>query len=200
MSDIDMQIAQEMGSIEAQPPKGKSNSVVTTELVDAEGRPTESVSGAVGIRFHVRAAGSTTLWLRKLSEPNRQRGMVHGLIQRVSDRAAKSRDTKTGLPVPASEKLKAMAILVEHLNSGSDVWELRTAAQPRVDSRIENLLTALRQLGFVTNDAGEAKVRGMTVSQRAAIALRDDVAVELRRIESAQTTEIDTDDLLAGLE
>lgn len=196
MSDLYKQIASEA----PKEPKTRINSVLTTELLGADGLPTASASGAVSIRFRVKGAGETILDLRKLSDSNRQRGMVHGLVQRVSDRAAKSRDTKTGLPVPSEEKLKAMAVLVEHLNSGSELWELRSAQAPRVDTRIENLLAALRSLGFAESSEGEAKVRGMTPAQRAAISLREDVAEKLRGIEALQAGEIDTDELLVGLE
>lgn len=180
--------------------KAKSNSVITSGLVDDGGLPTTSLVGAMGLRFSVQGAGETILWLRKVSESNRQRAMVHGLVQKISDKAAIPRDTKTGLSATPEAKLAAMARLVEHLNSGSEDWSLRVAAEPR-ESSVDLLIKSLKELGFVESEASEAKVRGLTKAQRTALELRKDVSeklVELRARDSGFSSE-DTDSILEGL-
>lgn len=101
--------------------KAKANSTVTSKTSE-DG--SAIIFGAVG-------AGTVTLTLSKLSEAVRNRAMVHGLIQRVSDRAAKGRDATTGLPATPEVKLAAMAALVAHYESGTDDWSPAVASGPR---------------------------------------------------------------------
>ena len=90
--------------------KAKSNSIVTTTVTD------------LSIAFHVKGAGTCILSRSAISSTVTVRAMLHGLIQRVSDAAAKSRDTTTGLPATPEAKLAAMSRLVDHYNSGSEEW------------------------------------------------------------------------------
>ena len=60
----------------------------------------------------------------KAHEDCRKRAEVHGWIQRLSDRAAKPRDTKTGRAATAGEKFAAIQELVEHYLSGSADWSM----------------------------------------------------------------------------
>jgi len=76
------------------------------------------------VTFTVAGAGDTMLDLGALSEATRHRAMVHGMIQRVSDAAAMSRNDETGKPASPADKLAAMARLVDHYNSGTDQWTM----------------------------------------------------------------------------
>src|SRR5271155_722130 len=101
--------------------KPKSNSTITHE-----------VDGST-ITWTVLGAGSVALDLSRLSADVARRAMVHGMIQRVSDGAALSRqDPETGAIVPAEEfarmKLASMSRIVEHYMSGASEWNLRTGA------------------------------------------------------------------------
>lgn len=97
--------------------KAKSNSVIT-----------HNVSEDTFITFNVLGVGSLTLDTTNLSNECRNRAMIHGMIQRISDAAAISRDTETGQPATAQEKFDAMKRLVDHYESGTAEWSRVAAA------------------------------------------------------------------------
>lgn len=57
-----------------------------------------------------------------MSKANMQRAAIHGMIQRISDAAAISRNPETGKPATAQEKFDRMAQLVTHYESGTSEW------------------------------------------------------------------------------
>lgn len=157
------------------------------------------------VRFVVDGAGELDLDLRKVHADNTARATLHGFVQKVSDRAAKKCDPKTGKPAPVGEKFQAMRTLVEHLNSGSADWSLRAVAQPRVDWEVEDLVQAMKDLGYVGTEAAEAKVRSWKPSERAQVSLGVDIRERINelRAERAKATgggEEAVAALLAGLE
>lgn len=95
--------------------KPKANSVITSRT--EPGR----------IIFTVLGEGELTLNLNRIHPANLERAAIHGLIQRVSDRAAKGRDPETGKPASPAEKAEAMRGAIEHLESGSPDWGMRVA-------------------------------------------------------------------------
>lgn len=98
--------------------KPKANSVVTSALVP-EGA---THSTATAIRFTVEGGGVFDLPLVAVHPDNLRRATIHGLVQRVSDRAAKGRDPNTGKAAPAADRFAAMKSLADHLASGSAEW------------------------------------------------------------------------------
>lgn len=109
--------------------KAKANSVVTHRIA-----PDGS-----SITFCVQNAGEATLVLANVSAACKARAQTHGFIQRCVDGAAKARNTANGQPASPADKLAGIARLVEHYNSGTDVWELKTervtsAAQDAADT------------------------------------------------------------------
>lgn len=92
--------------------KPKSNSVITHEFREENGE----------LAFLVNGAGETVLPLDRLSTQVRHRAMLHGLIQRISDAAAMSRDPATGRAASPQDKLAAMKSLVDHYASGTLDW------------------------------------------------------------------------------
>jgi len=99
--------------------KTKSNAVVT-----------HSIASGV-ITFNVRDAGTFTLDTAALSPVVRERAMLHGLIQRISDRAAIPRDTETGKSATPAQKLDAMKALADFYATGTDDWSPTRAAAPK---------------------------------------------------------------------
>lgn len=95
--------------------KPKSNSVITTEWNFAER----------AISWKVLGAGRATLHLNKLHPAILETAAYHGLTQRGSDRAAISRDPKTGRAASAEEKLQAIQEWVAHVESGTEQWAMR---------------------------------------------------------------------------
>lgn len=72
--------------------------------------------------FNVQGAGETRLDLAKLSAGVKERAMLHGLIQRVSDRAAISRNPENGQAATPQDKLARMQALVDWYNTGTGEW------------------------------------------------------------------------------
>lgn len=96
--------------------KPRSNSVVTHTILAAN-----------LIEFNVLGVGPIRFDVSKVAEQNRERAMLHGFVQRISDRAAISRDPLTGQPATASDKHAAMKALVEYYETGAPEWTTRVA-------------------------------------------------------------------------
>lgn len=95
----------------------KGTRVVSREVKDLE-------DGQAEIRFKVEGVGELILATSALSNEVRRQAMIHGLVQRISDAAALSRDAKTGKSASPEEKFKAMKVLVDHYASGTVSWNL----------------------------------------------------------------------------
>lgn len=168
-----------------------AQSIISTLFMarNAEGTLEDTVSPYPDvIRFVVAGDGMLDLDLRKVHPDNAARATLHGFVQKVSDRAAKKCDPKTGRPAPVGEKFQAMRTLVEHLNSGSADWSLRAVAQPKVDWELEDLVTAMKDLGYVGSEAAEGKIRGWKPAERAQVSLQDNIRERINelRAERAQ--------------
>lgn len=151
------------------------------------------------IRFVVEGVGALDLELRKIHADNTARAMLHGFVQKVSDRAAKKCDPKTGKPAPVEQKFAAMRTLVEHLNSGSADWSLRAAPGVKVDWDVEDLVAALADLGHISDEAGEKVVRGWKPAERAAVSLQDDVRERINELRAERAKAQGTGEVAAGL-
>lgn len=175
--------------------KVKSNSVVTHSMQDGK------------IVFTVRDAGKLTFDPDKVSAENRARAMIHGFVQRISDGAALSRDTTTGLSATPEAKLARMQLIADHLQSGATEWALRVAA-PREDDAGLRLQGIMRGMG-VDLDAAEKLVAGLAtkrgIDRDAAIkiwAASDKVARAIVEIKAERTAKgaTDADALLAEID
>lgn len=101
--------------------KAKSNSVIT-HSVDSDSQ--------VGtcIHFDVLGVGRLSMDYTKLHPAIVERAAIHGMIQRISDAAAISRDPETGESATAQDKFDAMQRLVDHYESGTSEWSRRPVA------------------------------------------------------------------------
>lgn len=117
-------------------PKPKSNSVITHTLADGV------------VTFTVRDAGELRLNLASLSPEVRERALVHGMVQRVSDAAAIPFNKEEGRYATPQEKFEAMRALVEHYESGTTEWARKGggAGGPRVDSDSSLILAAVARV------------------------------------------------------
>lgn len=113
--------------------KPKSNTVITSELVQTE-------TGQQVIVFKVLGAGELRLELEKVSQANKERAMIHGFVQRVSDAAALPFDAKQNRRPTAEEKFAAMQEQVEHFNAGTGEWRRKKAMRVPKDSDMDLLL------------------------------------------------------------
>lgn len=112
--------------------KPKSNSVVTTAWDLATGILTITVLGMKDgiIAFNVRDAVGPVAYdgLNDLGK----RGLMHGMNQRIPDRAAIGRDKTTGSSASPEEKFAAMKALADHYKNGG-AWELAGGGLPPVN-------------------------------------------------------------------
>lgn len=176
--------------------KPKANSVVSTELGKTEGGTDWAT-----IKFKVKDAGEAVLTLANLHPKVRERAMLHGLVQKVSDAAALSRNTETGLSASPSEKLAAMARLVEHFNSGTEEWSTKRegGGGPSVETGL--LVAALSEIypGKTPEQLGKW-VKARSAPERAALMAQENVKAIVERLRAESAKSVDTDALLAGLE
>ena len=181
--------------------KVKANSVVTHELVD---------NG--NIVFHVKDAGQFLFNPAKCHEMILQRAALHGFIQRISDGAAISRDPETGVAATANDKLVRMQRIAEHMESGTDNWNLVVASGGQTEGGLVVLAMVRAGLGADVDEANEKVARLMakrTIERAAALAVwanTTQVAEALaairaeRAAKKAAEADIDADDLLAEME
>lgn len=170
--------------------KPKTTSVITTKWDEAAQTITFSVLGIEDQPLVIA--------MKNVSVPVAARAMRHGIVQRVSDAAALSRNTENGAKASPTDKHAAMKRLVDHINSGSDDWSpARDAAGPGLDAIV---LAAIGEVLKKDEEAVRAFVAaGATkhgVTQRAYLArLADGKAVRpiVDRMRAAQASEVDPD-------
>ena len=174
--------------------KARANAVVGFALGTGPG-------GETLMTFSVKGAGETTLDLGKVSEEVKARAAIHGLKQRVSDAAAQSRVIVDGRETNATpaNKLAAMQAIVEHYNSGSVDWRLKGGERIGTD---EGLLARALAEVYPDRDSGKlrAYVGGLTKVERTKLLMTGAIKVAADKLREAETTGVDTDELLAKLE
>lgn len=175
--------------------KPKANSVITTEAVVVDNVVT-------GIKFKVKDAGEITLELAKLSDAVRERALIHGMTQRISDAAAISRNPETGKPASAADKLAAMKNLCDYYNGGAAEWN-RKRAESAGAGYANGLLAEALKLAYPekTPERIAEYIKGLKASERVALLASDTLKdfVDQIRSEAAKATKVDADKLLAGL-
>jgi hypothetical protein len=161
------------------------------------------------ITFKVRDAGELVLDLTRVSAAVKVRALIHGLIQRVSDKAAIPCNTTTGLPATPQAKFEAMQGLVDHFMSGTDEWtpaRAESAGRKPKDGLDPLLLAAVCEV----TGKDEAAVRAIiakgaevkTVKPAqflSALAGAGKVRAVVERMRAEQAPELDGDELLEGL-
>lgn len=170
--------------------KLKSNSIIT-HTVDDEGS---------AITFHVRGAGDVTLRLDALHAAIMNRAAVHGLIQRISDAAALSRDSETGQPATPQDKLEAMARLVAHYMSGTDQWSRVAAGAPKGGLLFKALCRMYE--GDKTPDEIREFIDGLSDKEQSGLRRDEEVSAMIRTIEAEQAKSapsVDTKSILGKL-
>lgn len=79
----------------------------------------------------------------KVSDKMRDAAETHGWMARLGDNAAISRKQKDGTVIDVTEAMRRDAVLelVNHYESGTEEWNLKTAAGPRENKFIRDLAT-----------------------------------------------------------
>lgn len=168
--------------------KPKSNSIVT-----------HAVEGTV-ITFNVIGAGALKLDTAGISPQVRERAMIHGLIQRVCDAAALSRDTTTGKAASPLDKLEAMKGIVDHYASGALEWSRKREGVQGLGGEGALLLAVLLKV-FPGKDEGKVReyVKARSKEERIALLNSKDLKPAADALRSEAVKGIDTDSLLADL-
>lgn len=172
----------------------------------------DELADGQGLVFTVPNVGKFEVRLGSLSQAIKDRATLHGMKQRISDKAAIPRNTTTGLSATPAEKFEAMRALAEHYSSGTDQWELRGKAGPRGPSdQTQLILRALAVIQGVTVDefTDRVKVRcektGETVSTWAKRmagapgAAGDNIRAKMAELTVQRESAVDVDDELASL-
>lgn len=173
--------------------KPKSNSVITTGVEDT---PIGKV-----IVFKVKDAGETRLELNKLHTAITERAMIHGLVQKVSDAAALSRDPKTGKSASAQDKLSAMVKVVEHLCSGTEEWNLKREGGGGPGAETQWLVRALGEI-YTTKTAEQIGkwVKARSLAERVALMAQDNVKKLVDGYKLEASKDVNAEELLSGLD
>lgn len=162
------------------------------------------------ITWQVKDAGELRLDLGKVHADNRERAMMHGFVQRISDAAAMARDAKTGASATPQEKFEAMRRLVEHYVSGAESWSPARSEGARVVKVDQSRELLKMALGLWQQDKPQetiaAFVDGLKKEQVTALLISAQLkeSVELAREEMGkQEAELakghDAEELLKGL-
>lgn len=159
----------------------RSNSIIGTEIIR---RPEDQEP--IGIMFTVKGAGVVSLQLSKIHADNLRHAAIHGMIQRISDAAAISRNPETGAAASPEAKLEAMQKLVAHYESGTAEWTRVREAGPKGGLLFE----ALVRMG---NSAEEVRefLDGLSDKEQAALREDSDVAPIIAQIK-AEKAKADT--------
>jgi len=146
--------------------KAKANSVITHSISPSGDELAFDVLGVGVLRFDLTAVHGDI----------RHHAFVHGMIQRISDAAAISRDPETGEPATAQDKFDAMQRLVAHYESGTPEWSRRAA--PGEGNKGGLLFKALCIMSAETKTPEDIKawMAGKTKAQLAALRATERVA------------------------
>jgi hypothetical protein len=174
--------------------KPKANSIVThTALPDGR------------IQFTVLGCEPFTVDPAAIPAHKARRAMIHGLVQRISDGAALSRDKDTGKPASPADKRARMFAIAQHLLDPATPWEMKGSGggAPKPD---ETLLAAVAEVQGVdvetmrTRVKAQAEKRGVT--PRAFLAKVREGSQAVRDVEArmlAAGVDEDGDDMLMSL-
>ena len=143
--------------------KPKSNSIIT-HLIRDDGI----------IVFRIIGAGEIEFDPDKMSEAMGSRAALHGVIQRVSDGGAMSRNPENGKPATPQEKLARMQAIADHMMSGTDDWRLVPSSDRAADGGL-TIMAMIRCGVAVDVDAANGLVDGIalkrSIDRKAALAL-----------------------------
>lgn len=160
------------------------------------------------VTFHVKGAGELVLNLKQVSEACRARALIHGFVQRVSDKAAIPCDTTTGLPATPAMKLEAMRGLVDHFMTGTDEWAPKKAegARKPKDGLEPLLIAAVCEVTGKDESALRAIIESGAAAKSikptqflAALANAAKVKAVIERMRAEVAPDLDGDELLEGL-
>ena len=179
--------------------KKRTNAVVTHALQN----PTSILFKVEGVTTTEENpnAGELRLDMTRLHAEVLARATQHGLVQRISDRAAISRNTETGKPATADEKWAAMKELVDHYESGSADWGMRATRSGTTGAGVELLVECLMEI-YPTKGREALKAWAMkrTIVDRAALLASEKIKPIADRLRAEAVEGLDAEAMLGELD
>ena len=143
-------------------------------------------------------AGTITIGLHEISPMMTEAAALHGLKQKICDAAAISRDPETGRSATTETKFRAMHAVYERIMAGE--WNAKRGEGMTTGGLLFRALCRL----YPNKDADTLRefLAGKSKQEQAALRANPKVAAIIEEIkaESANVSEIDTDELLGELE
>ncbi len=174
--------------------KRKSNSVVNVQQ-----------DGSLLV-FNVAGVGAIEFDTRKVHEDNRERAIMHGFKQRLSDAAALSRDATNGQPASPADKYAAIQALADFYMTGTPDWSRRAEGGGERGSITLEAIARVKSCDMTTADAmvtklaadkfGGIKKDALAYLRKSAKVQEAMIAIRAERA----TSDIDADEALDGLE
>lgn len=168
--------------------KAKSNSVITHSVSPDNDEIAFDVLGVGVIRMDITAIHGEIM----------KKAAIHGMIQRISDAAAISRDPRTGEAATRQDKYDAMQRLVNHYESGTSEWSRRPVAGEGKSGGL--LFKALCIMSAETKTADDIRewMSAKTKAQLTALRNSPKVAAIISELRPA-SIEVDADALMDEL-
>ncbi len=174
--------------------KPKSNSVVTHRRLD-DGR----------LEFTIVGAGKFEFDPARASQANRERAMIHGWLQRITDAAAIPRDKETGASATPDAKMARMKALAEFYEGGGVEWNMK--AGPRVvvakGPDVGKIIMAMIRAGLVPDvDTANGRLtalaekRGITREAAAELFERTPQIIDALAAMAKEVVSVSIDDLM----
>lgn len=161
-------------------------------------RVISKVIDETGVTFAVKDQPKLRVSFANLSAAVRDRALAHGIVQRVIDAAALSRDGKSGKSATPVEKWTAMKEIVDHLMSGTDQWSLAREQESPFVSLLTQCLCEIYPER--TEEQVREWVKKRSAAERKAMLASEKVKPIAERIEAEKLKHIDTQELLDDLE
>lgn len=148
--------------------------------------------------FTVLGAGEVRLDMSKVHPDIVTEAAFYGMKQRIADAAAIP-FAKNGRYATAEEKHAAMSRLAAYYESGASEWR-RVSEAGEAKPKGGLLARALMELyPDKTREEVNAFLAGLKPAERGALKAKPSVKAIIDRMEAEKASEVDTDELLAGL-
>jgi hypothetical protein len=141
-------------------------------------------------------AGSFVFHMERCSAEVMAHAAAFGLVRRISNAAAISRDEATGKSASDGEKLAAMREVAEYLETGTTEWTSRSTAGRVAGQDMALLVAAFMELRGVDRASATAWAKAKSPDQRAALMLNERIKVIVDRLRSQLAGDVDSDALL----
>lgn len=151
-----------------------------------------------GVTFTVKDQGKLRVSFSNLSRAVKDRALAHGIVQRVVDAAALSRDGTSGKSATPQQKYLAMKEIVDHLMSGTENWTLAREQE----SPFVSLLTICLMEVYPERSEEQIRewVKKRSAAERKAMLASSKIKPIAERIESEKLSHIDAEELLSDLD